>query len=290
MRREAEGKAKKGGQQLMAKWAAGITLLSAAGGLLLALLGYGMTLAAEAELGIPHAALFDSAFELIVLGNVAATQFVSGSARALGTLEFYVELYRNSWQAILFMVAACFAIYLVWAWDVPSTVRVERASVTPKSAKGRRRLWHFFVGPVLIALIPLTLVLIVLLIAGALSLMELVPLIGLEAGKAYLKEWVLEPERCLWHINREERLKSLANRQRGTNKTKVALCVAVMKDDETVASGRVAFMTSKAVVLFDPKTGAAQKVPIADAMVRVIPKLAGEDAPPAQIPLPIAVE
>jgi hypothetical protein len=280
---EVESNPKKGDRQ-MAKWAAGLTSLVAAGGLLLALLGYGMTLAAEAELGIPHAALFDSAFELVVLGNVAATQFVSGSVRALGNLEFYVDLYRESWPAVLGLAVACLAIYLIWAWNSPSAVRTEPASVAPKPGRGKRRLWHLFAGLLSIALFPLTLVVVVVVIAGALSLMEVVPVLGFAAGTSYLKEWVLEPERCLWHINAEDRLKSLANRQRGKNKTKVALCVAVTKDGDTVASGRVVLMTSKAVVLFDPKTGAAQKVPVADATVKVIPRLQGEDASSARVP------
>jgi hypothetical protein len=95
----------------------------------------------------------------------------------------------------------------------------------------------------------------------------------MSAGTSYINEWVLKPEKCLWHTNRDERLRYLQERQHVGKPTPVAICVAVIKDGKTIARGRVVFMTSKAVVLFDPNTGTTRKVPVADSIVETLPSL-----------------
>lgn len=83
----------------------------------LALLGYGLSLAAENLFGIPHAAKFDSAFELIDLARVAVLQIIPAIGQTLSKWAFYVNLYRAQWPTIILAVAA---VLLMAVCRIPS--------------------------------------------------------------------------------------------------------------------------------------------------------------------------
>jgi hypothetical protein len=62
------------------KWLTGIAIAVSIVGVMLASLGYGVSLAAEEKFGMPHSAIFNSAFELIDLGATAIMQIVEVTA------------------------------------------------------------------------------------------------------------------------------------------------------------------------------------------------------------------
>lgn len=81
--------------------------------------------------------------------------------------------------------------------------------------------------------------------------------------------------RYLSWSHRNARLHRQEQRRHESRKspTKAVQCVAVAKDDKLIGRGRVVFMTSKAIVLFEPKDGTVRKVPTADAVIEVVPAL-----------------
>ena len=245
----------------------------------LALLGYGVSLAAENLFGIPHAAMFDSAFELIDLASVAVLQIIPAIGQALSKWAFYVNLYRAQWPTVILAVAAVLLMAVVgWYWpDLRSNLVKAYAGKKTNDLNGARsavQYWFMHALRMLfIFLSPLLALLGIVVIVLGLALLAMVPIMGMTAGEAYVKEWVLDPDHCALSSDWK-------NRQQGPHgKDKPgAVCVAVTKDGKNVARGRVVFSTSKAVVLFDPKSGRTQRVPISDAVVEVVDDLVGSVA------------
>lgn len=81
---------------------------------------------------------------------------------------------------------------------------------------------------------------------------------------------MVKPEVCVSIRTRDERLTALpANAMRMSEVN----CIAVKTEGKEVGRGRLVVATSQAVVCFDPKTRAVQRIPVADATIHALGSL-----------------
>jgi hypothetical protein len=258
-----------------AKWFAALAAVVSLLGLALALLGYGVSLAAEAVFGMPHSVIFDSSFELIDLASVALAQMGARSIRLLLDIDTLLAIYRLTWPVLLLMAAVVAGMLWVLSPKVIQwlTSRKTTKLATPAQAPRMSPHWRFGLG--LLAVIPgvpLVMMLMLAVMTIVFVLLSFIPMMGVVAGTAYIDEWVLQPGQCFPLVNLPERLRA-PKPDEGRSSTKVTHCIAVVKDGRALARGRVVFMSAKAAILFDPADGTVRKVPIADAVVEVLPAL-----------------
>jgi hypothetical protein len=101
----------------------------------------------------------------------------------------------------------------------------------------------------------------------------ILPMLGETAGREYIKDYVVTPTSCKPVRSRESRLSSEPSPERPQ-----ASCVAVCKDSTLRGFGRVVFGNASTLVLYEPDTGAAARVPVADATVLAVDNLRSVDA------------
>lgn len=242
----------------------------------LVLLGYGVSLAAETLFGIPHAAVFDSTFELMDLASVAILEIFPTLSDSLSQWAFYVRFYKELGLMIGSFAAVWIVVAVVgWFWQPqrsngPKPVKIKK----PERLYWGRTAKQYWLGQVLIvvsiAISPLFSLLGVIAIVVILTVLALVPIIGMSAGTAHINKWVIAPEHCMPTVSLESRRQRLGVKRDPSEKTThVVQCVAVKKDGDVVALGRVVFYTSKAVVLMEDN-GRAQRVPTTDAIVEAV--------------------
>lgn len=153
----------------------------------LALLGYGVSLAAENLFGIPHAAMFNSAFELIDLTSVAVLQIIPAIDQALSKWTFYVNLYRAQWPTIILAVAAVLLMAVGWYWpDLRSTlVKAYSGKKTNDLNGDRSAVKYWFMHALMMLFIflsPLLALLGVVVIVLGLAILTMVPIMGMTTG------------------------------------------------------------------------------------------------------------
>lgn len=242
----------------------------------LVLLGYGVSLAAENLFGIPHAAVFDSTFELIDLASVAILEIFPTLSDSLSQWALYVKFYKElgimigSFAAIWIVVAVVGRFWQPKRSNGPKPVKTKK----PERLYWGRTAKQYWLGHALIvvfiAISPLFSLLGVIAILVMLTVLSLVPIIGMSAGTAHINKWVVAPEQCMPTVSLESRRQRLGvKRDPNETTTRVAQCVAVKKDGNVIALGRVVFYTSKAVVLTEDN-GRAQRVPTTDAIVEAV--------------------
>lgn len=247
--------------------------------LVLSLLGYGVSLAVESMFGMPHAALIESGFDLIDLASFGLMHLLEGGFRTLGGLDFYLRLYASAWPALVALIAA-WLIFMVLLWRhkmPPKTRSPGRAAATAAAIVAQERVARervlAVVALLLIPFTPLLAVAGVWLVVVLVALLGFIPLIGLSAGVAHIEQWVVAPNQCLPQLNRDQWLQRIKADKKDQVKVPAAFCVAISREGKTTLKGRVVFMTSKSVVLFDPSDGSARKVPLADAVIEALPAL-----------------
>jgi len=237
--------------------------------LVLILLGYGVSLALETMFGIPHATLFESSFELIDLASVAVMQSLPAIVEALGKWSTYVDVFKRaiSTLGVLFVAWLLFAVLLWWK----RSRHVEKPSATDEQPQGktsfvRQQLLAF----ALILIAPLFSVAGVVFVAGFMAIISIIPAIGLTAATAYINDTVINPEHCNPLVSLEQRRKAEPPKsERGKFN---AQCVRITKDGDPVASGRVVFATSKAIILYRPD-GGVSRASLGDSVIEVLSEL-----------------
>lgn len=254
-------------------WAASVATVV---GLVLALLGYGVALAAEATLGVPHALLFDSSFELVDLAAVAVVQVITNGVDAIGRWELYGKVYALMWPLMLGGVGAwlLFAAFIWWRRKGNAPRSLAGPVPPPTAARGTGRPRLLYATAVVIGGIgasPLLLAVLLVAVMSAGAVLSFIPLAGMSAGQAYIKQWVFEPAQCVPTMNLLDRTQRPAvGKAKPAN---AAQCVIVSKDDKELGRGRVVFATNKALILFEPNSGAVVRVPTGDALVRLVGSL-----------------
>lgn len=246
------------------------------GAVILMLLGYGVSLAVEGRFGVPHATVFDSGFELLDLASIVFFQSIPAIAKLLGTWQTYREAYTQLMPFLVFMWVVWVA-FALWGWRRKIYLKPRAEKRAAPSDKERRKSYLMKIAGMLtlISVSPLVSLLGVVIIQIAMVLLSMFPYVGYMAGVTYIDEQVLKPDHCMSLISLEQRREP--SRVSNTASQPVAQCVAVKKDRETVADGRVVFATSKAIVLYRPD-GSVKRVPLDDSTIEVVSSLPAIDS------------
>jgi hypothetical protein len=258
-----------------------VTIVSIVGTVLI-LLGQGVAMAVEAAIPIPHHLLVSSPFDLIELSIWVITEGFAGWERIpmtplyLAMLAKLALLIFSAWALVLIIYFSRHKLRALWESHL---VRAIRAANPQPSRKDGARMLIVKTGGLtagLTAALSLVPVALILLIMTAMSFMALLPLIGFDAGKAYIVGNVLRPKRCAPLLTREQ---ILAANKNGAKVEQYAQCVAISNDRRRLGRGRVVLTTSSAMILFDPDTGQSWRVPTKDTLVEIVDTLSPNASP-----------
>ncbi len=262
--------ARKLGPERDSKVAWGITILSFFT-LVLTLLGYGVTLAVETIFGVPHQTIYASALDLIGLSTYAVVSLVMG----LGEIRWQ-PLFEQAWPAGLFggllmLFITCGVAYLrtrsastrtepttLWRYLGRPTKQDSTAQFIAKGAIGS----GLFGG-----LIVVTPFLIAGVVIATVVLMSTVPMYGMQLGANYFQKFVIGPTDCEPVQSRSAMLLARTQSKKNAPATATATCVTLLKDESRQVSGRVVVSTTNTIVLFEPVSGAARRIPIGELTV-----------------------
>jgi hypothetical protein len=245
-------------------------------GTMLTLVGYGVALSVD-QFGIPPESLFSSPFEIISLSVWGVLHFFT-SVGKISFLGFYREMLSQLLPALACGLVGIGSVYF-FAKLQPQIERIRgrrprlaKCIAPPKREDGPAisvlKLLVYFVMfwltlPALYMAMGFVFTVVSFLLAMA-------PYMGMAAGKVHIRKDVLEPAACMPLNNREHRL----NPDPRAPKTNYATCISLKTDRmQQDVRGRVVFSTSSSVVLFDPASGTATRMPLKDATIQAIDKL-----------------
>ena len=266
-------------------WLGVVLALASTAGIVLALLGYGVALAVQSTLGVPHATLFSSATDLFNLGGWAVAQVLQSISRPDSwavVAEVWEHLSPTIWRLwkTSFVLSIVFFAFLALRWygrrGLKSAAAQHARAKLRKSLEDKR--WLETLARVLFIPAFVTLAAPAMVIGGFLVLLALsatlafVPIAGLSAGEVHIRHWVVEPKVC---ISRQQRIDTLMQRAPKIEgkRPRGADCVAVIRGDGKVEKGRLVFATTGAVVLYDPAGNSVRRVPTEGAVVEAIDML-----------------
>ena len=190
---------------------------------------------------------------------------------ALDQVPFWsllISVYRRwCWAAVTATAALGFGLLLVTG-KLPGIVELWRrlkhlATGRPADGKLRKSAVAFalaipWLWPAIAALAGRAILMVLA------SFVMILPLLGYELGKTYALTYVIKPEQCLAPVTRDQFLDERHRPSGG------AFCVEIIKDGEqpVVHAGRAILSTGTYVLLYDPASGIATRVPIANRVVR----------------------
>lgn len=247
-------------------------------GLVLAMLGYGVALAAEGRFGIPRAQLIDSTMDMWELSTWAVLQVAARGFTVLGDPSIYVKALQGIWPLatvilIGWLVLLAFLMFYGRSKKVPrrtSKKRHEQQQDIASVGYALKKTWFI---PASVLATPLALVLGILAIIAVTTLLTIVPIVGMSAGEAHIDKFVVAPKVCFPVATREHRLEQQKKSEQPSGETG-AQCVAVrFVEGDVQVKGRVVFALSKTLLLYDPATGAVLRVPTANAIIEVVSTL-----------------
>lgn len=243
---------------------------------LLALIGYGVAISAEMAFGMPHGALFNSTMDLLDLSVWAISRFIENLGNA--------SPIKIGLEAMLAILPFMMLIWLLWCVVV---LLLKRKSISKR--KMPTWLRTLFVAPSLSQSMPMLiskgLMYVTGLTLGIPTLMALMSgvliyvvvmgsmatVIGISTGSAHIQQYVITPSSCTPVKTRIERMNAAVTSH--VAPSKYADCVLVSSEKGILGKGRVVFPSTSAILLFDPVTGSARRVPIKDAIIDSIPSL-----------------
>lgn len=267
-------------------WLGVVLALASTAGIVLALLGYGVALAVQGTLGVPHATLFSSTIDLFNLGGWAVAQVFSGTSQP-GTWSFVAEVWQRLspmigriWNTSLFVVPLFFG-FVALRWGTTRAMKSASAqrirSELRKSTDSRTWFKALLMYSAFVALITLAAPALVIfgfaLLVVLSTALALAPIAGLSAGEVHIRNWVVEPKVC---ISRQQRIDTLMRPPEAKvvgKRARGADCVAVIRGDGKIEKGRLVFATTGAVVLYDPTGNSVRRVPTEGAVVEAIDSL-----------------
>jgi hypothetical protein len=237
----------------------------------LASLGYGMSHAVESKVGIPHAALFASVFELVDLSSLPITTFLEQGDLLFDLSTWLVKVPLALWiplagSLVLWLIVLSL---IVPAWRLPlqrlKALRPKGWFVRPRRGDSWRQILKSFVWPLMASLGMVFVAWAWLFVVWGLAVvMSLFPMIGYALGHAHLQRWVIEADACTPLRTAAQRVippqKKSAEQTSATGKTRREVnCVSLIKDRETLITGRVVIASPSAIVVFDPATGVVRR-------------------------------
>lgn len=252
-----------------------VTLLS----LIVAGMGYGLTLALESVFRMPGGSSFSSALDLFDLAAkyvlpllfLKFTHFYDSSTSSVWLLPAMVA-------SVILLLILPFIFSLLdrlgrWVDRLRRSVGDRTGSSRP-TGKVRSALlmfasillpatlpWMIWAGVIIIARVYLV---VLLMLIGA-------PLVGFHLGHAYIFDYVVAPKHCAAPRDQADLLKALNSDQK-KEEAREATCVRVSRDGHSTV-GRVVVSSTSAIVLFDPVSGKAIREPIDSARVESIGNL-----------------
>lgn len=248
-------------------------------GTFLSLLGYGVSLSLG-EVGIPPESVFTSPFEVIGLSIWAVLQFFSNLDIAqFWSPKTYAILLTQLWSLPIFLCIGFGIAILTWKiegryasfkvrhprlvrWSSLPNKNDGTITIYAKGAAGSLFLW--LVTPAVLLLPCFMLVAIPVLLSS-------IPILGYNAGRLHIDKDVIKPRVCSPIKTHEQRMKRT---EKVKSSTDYATCVVVKTDRmPDGVRGRVVFNTSSSIVLFDPLTGTATRIPIRDTIIQTIDTL-----------------
>lgn len=254
--------------------------------LILILLGFGVSLAVESKLALPHSSLYESSVELLDLGSVAVIQILPKLFENLGKIGTYFEMITSAWHSLwgaILLSAIIIALVFTLKYVIKVNIKAHQEKAKALLAEGGKHGFLARSGLFLLLLCASLLSPIFLYfgLAFAMVLLAFVPMIGWFAGMAYIDEVAINDRVCsplpsvqYYQARKAEQIaKKLAEPK---EQPRTVQCIKVLKDDDEVASGRLVISTSKAMVLYLPD-GSARRVPIGDSVIEVIDKLPTKD-------------
>ncbi|WP_374679904.1 hypothetical protein [Hydrocarboniphaga effusa] len=266
---------------LIATVVASITLISA----VLSLIGYGVALAVEVEFALPHASLFNSAFDLMELSTWSIIRMMVTVGNSISASPLYWKLLKQAlWPLGIGALITVVAALIEWSPKARSWVQMvneqrRRLSKLKASRTGRILLFGLSSSLTAAVLVPFTTILLPGVAVMMLAYLALIPMTSMSAAQGYIKEYVIAPTACVPRRTLEERTREPSAAQPTTTQKPppAATCVALHDvDGKVVAAGRVVFSTSHAIVLFDPDSGSAECVRLDGLSVTAIDKQPSE--------------
>lgn len=271
----------------------------------LVLLGYGYTLAVQSVFGISAELVANTAPEYLQLSSHVLVQLLSGTMKAFQGWDTVHRFYRDFQPVLWSGVTIWFVYFVVWrlraCW---LKARAAMASCVVKTADAYRRneprwlavcrgsLTQLLAWPIAVVvgvsrmvgglpgafwwalvslggILGLPAVMMFITVLGLLLICVVygwLPAMGLGIGKSALEEWVVKPEVCVAVQSREQ---LMAPRLRDAATVVGAQCVCIEKDQKKPICGRLVAGSTRAVILFNPTSGAVQRVLVEDATVHV---------------------
>ncbi|MGX9773071.1 hypothetical protein ACWYXN_06100 [Janthinobacterium aestuarii] len=243
----------------------------------LASIGFGVSMAVNDVLSLPHETLFSSTLDLIQLSIWGISQFINGLVGIKSIWPAYVDFIINMASPAWFLFL-CVTTYVIFGkritpiinWVRKYASRIKEKTIIPKKEDSKKTLilkcagfasiWTIGVSILFFAFFFVTII-----VSGVLIFTTTA---GLQAGYLHIQQYVIAPQSCRPLRTREERLK-----KRTGAAPSYADCVAVSSDRRNLGRGRLVFATATSVVLFDPKSGTTWRIPTKDAVVETVDTL-----------------
>lgn len=250
----------------------------------LSLLGTGVAMAIESVLGIPHNTVLNSPFDALELSTTAV-------ARGLSHLDFvfnrdiYIDTMLASLPIFGVLVVGCTLLAILYGFlyrrrftrgKSDWLAKLLRKPNPTTDSIGLTLQRGALIGAFGVVLLQAGIFIVLILMIIAASILAVIPLVGFEAGRAYLYEYAISTEHCIPILDRPKRIARWKEdqeiRERGERRNSVpgATCVAIKRQGSETLYGRVALSTSAAIVLYDPVSGTASRVPITDAIIESV--------------------
>jgi hypothetical protein len=267
-------------------WLALIISVSSVVGIVLALLGYGVSMAVQERFGLPHSIIYVSSTDLLNLGGWAVAQIITTAAQNFFSWAGLNALWMKLWPAAFlnYGLSICIAFAFIALWlffrRLKSALRVQNSGVKHFRLLVIDHPWLSTAIAVFATAIttvfgtPLIFAFAAFIVFLICALLSVVPMIGMLAGESYIDDWVVRPTVCVTPMNREARMSKVEKSSpSGALKLHAANCVSVSRAKEEVDKGRLVFATPATIVLYDPRTGDARRISTDGATIKVIGEL-----------------
>ena len=276
-------------------WKTAIASAVSAIALILILLGFGVSMGVETRFALPHSTMYESVLDLTDLSSVAVAGLLSDGLPKLLTWEAFFKFYDQRWPLIALAMGAwlllTMILYLIERHPQKKPrIHVIRHRPSPAATKRKRGWLGFLLLGLIWPVMPLFSFVMAAVVICSLSLIGIVPVLGMTAAELHIDTWVIQPKRCFPSMNRVDRLAYMALKEKSekakaveseqrdmkNSRESVATCVVVMKDGKPLGMGRVVVSSSKSIVLYNPISGFADRIPVNDAVVRAVSSLEGD--------------
>ncbi|MCE3607932.1 hypothetical protein LXA47_30655, partial [Massilia sp. P8910] len=183
-------------------------------GTVFTLVGYGVAVSVDSSFDIPHQSLYSSAIELLSLSVWGVLEIFNASSH-LDFLNNYVIILRQLLPAFLvaFATIAAYVIYLKYWHSRPSSRRslphwLERVLATPSATDSSSTLIFKFsaLASAILVSLPLLILAVIICAIFSVAVLAIPSTLGIAAGSAHIKEYVVGPVRCAPLIDRKSRM------------------------------------------------------------------------------------